>query len=131
MNKYTYLILRLSIGTSMFGHGLVRMPKLEGFSAWMIAQFENSILPKALVVPFSYVLPFAELITGILLLLGLFTRQAIFLGSAVMICLLFGTTIIENWEAIPTQLIHLAFFAVLLQFVDNNHLALDKMVIRK
>jgi thiosulfate dehydrogenase (quinone) large subunit len=131
MNKYTYLILRLSIGTSMFGHGLVRMPKLEGFSAWMIAQFENSILPKALVVPFSYVLPFAELITGILLLLGLFTRQAIFLGSAVMICLLFGTTIIENWEAIPTQLIHLAFFAVLLQFVDNNHLALDKMAIRK
>ena len=127
MNKLTYLVLRLGIGMSMFGHGFVRMFKLKGFSEWMMTQFNKSILPAELVAPFSYVLPFLELITGILLLTGLFTKQALLLGSAVMIILIFGTTMIENWDAIPTQLIHIAFFAVLLQFISNNSYALDKL----
>lgn len=126
MNKYSYLILRLAIGISMFGHGLVRIPKLAGFSNGMVKSFENSLLPVALVRPFSYILPFAELITGLLLLVGLFTRQALWLGAVVMLCLLFGTSMIENWDAIPTQLIHVAFFAGLLHFITSNELALDK-----
>lgn len=126
MNKTSYLLLRLGVAISMFGHGLVRMPKLAGFSAWMTKSFEHSMLPEILVKPFSYLLPFAELITGLLLLIGLFTKQALIAASLVMIVLVFGCTMTENWEAISSQLLHLAFFAVLLHFAGSNSYAVDK-----
>jgi thiosulfate dehydrogenase [quinone] large subunit len=128
MNKTTFLLLRLGIGTSMFGHGLVRLPKLNGFSHWMVNSFNKSFLPQALVLPFSYILPIAEFVTGLLLLIGLFTRQALIAGAVIMILLIFGTTTIENWDAIPTQLLHLIFFAVLIQFIPSNTWALDKQI---
>jgi thiosulfate dehydrogenase [quinone] large subunit len=131
MNKTSFLLLRLGIATSMFGHGLVRLPKLNGFSHWMVGSFQKSFLPEAMVVPFSYALPIAEFVIGLLLLMGLFTRQALIAGAVAMILLIFGTTMIENWDAIPTQLLHLIFFAVLLQFVQNNTWALDKQLQKK
>lgn len=130
MNATTFLLLRIAIATSMFGHGLVRLPKLAGFSSWMVGNFEKSMIPKALIVPFSYALPIAEFIIGLLLLLGLFTREASFTGALVMIALIFGSSMVENWEAIPVQLIHVAFFAVLLQFLSSNSWALDRVFIK-
>jgi thiosulfate dehydrogenase [quinone] large subunit len=127
MNTTTFLLLRLGIAISMFGHGLIRLPKLSTFSQWMVSSFEKSILPKALVIPFSYALPIAELTVGLLLLSGLFTKPALLFGSVVMLALLFGTAMIENWEAIPSQLLHLLFFAVLLQFIESNYWALDNL----
>ncbi|NNG09988.1 MAG: DoxX family membrane protein [Arenibacter sp.] len=125
MNSYSFLMLRLAIGLSMFGHGLVRLGKLSGFSEWMVGSFQNSILPEVLVVPFSYALPILEFCVGMLLLIGLFTKKAIFLGALIMLLLIFGTTLIENWDALPSQLIHLALFAVLLNFINDNCWALD------
>ncbi|WEK36064.1 MAG: DoxX family protein [Candidatus Pseudobacter hemicellulosilyticus] len=131
MNPVSFFLLRIGIGISMFGHGLVRLPKLRGFSAWMVGSFEKSMLPPALVVPFSYMLPLAEFIVGLFVLLGLFTRQAAIAGGALMLLLLFGTTMVENWEALPSQLIHLAFFAVLIQFLPANKWALDNALRRR
>jgi thiosulfate dehydrogenase (quinone) large subunit len=126
-----FLLLRLGIGTSSFGHGLVRIPKLDRFSQGMVAEFQHSMLPEPLVTAFAYALPFVELIIGILLLLGLFTRQTLVAGAIVMILLIFGTTAIEQWNNLNSQLIHLLFLAGLLPFVDQyNTYALDK-VIRK
>ncbi|WP_348825020.1 DoxX family membrane protein [Flavobacterium aestuarii] len=127
MNTTSFLVLRLGIAISMFGHGLVRLPKLAAFSQWMAGSFEKSILPKLVVTPFSYALPVAELGIGLLLLTGLFTRPALLLCSIVMLALLFGTAMIENWEAIPSQLLHLLFCAVLLQFIESNSWALDNL----
>ncbi|MNR32826.1 hypothetical protein D3C85_1504490 [compost metagenome] len=127
MNTTTFLLLRLGIAISMFGHGLIRLPKLNTFSQWMVSSFEKSILPKVLVIPFSYALPIAELVIGLLLLSGLFTKPALLLGSIVMLALLFGTVMIENWEAIPSQLLHLLFCAILLQFIESNTWALDSL----
>ncbi len=45
-----------------------------------------------------------------------------------MILLLIGTALIENWEAIPSQLIHVLFFALLLQFTDRNTFAMDMLI---
>lgn len=126
-NVATYVILRLAIAFSMFGHGLVRLPKLDKFSGWMMQSFEKSMLPQALVLPFSYALPVMEFLIGLLLILGLFTRYALVAGGVVMILLIFGTTMIENWEALPSQLIHVAFFGVLLNHVGQyNGYALDR-----
>ncbi|MPS64839.1 MAG: DoxX family protein [Chryseobacterium sp.] len=127
MDTTVFLLLRLGIATSMFGHGLVRLPKLNAFSEWMTTSFEKSLLPKVMVIPFSYVLPVAEFTVGLLLLIGLFTKPALIMGAVILLVLLFGTAMIENWEAIPSQLLHLVFFALLLQFIQNNSWALDKL----
>lgn len=127
MNTFVFLILRLAIATSLLGHGAVRLPKLTAFSSWMTESFEKSFLPKVLVVPFSYGLPIAEFTIGLLLLLGLFTKYAAFAGALVILILLFGTSMIENWEAIPSQLIHIIFFAFLLQFIEKNTYSLDNL----
>ncbi len=128
MDKVTYLILRLATGISALGHGLVRLPKLDQFSGWMVSGFEKTMLPAVVVLPFSYILPIAEFSIGLLLIAGLFTKQAIYTGVIVMCILLFGTTLQEKWENIPTQLIHIAFFAVLYQFLSSNTISLDKLV---
>lgn len=130
MDTTVFLLLRLGIAISMFGHGLVRLPKLNAFSQWMIASFEKSLLPKAMVLPFSYVLPVAEFTVGLLLLIGLLTKPALIMGAGILLALLFGTAMIENWEAIASQLLHLAFFALLLQFIQSNTWALDKFLNR-
>lgn len=124
--QLSFLLARLAVGMSMFGHGLVRLPKLQGFSHWMVGQFEKSVLPEIIVTPFSYILPIAELLVGIFLLIGLFTRQALIAGSLVMITLIFGSSMIEEWGAIPSQLIHAAFFSILLIFEKSyNSFAVD------
>ena len=127
MNAIVFLLLRLGIGISMFGHGLVRLPKLNAFSQWMVGSFAKSMLPAELVRPLSMVLPFAELVIGFLLLIGLFTEPALISGAVLVLLLLFGTAMVENWEALPSQLIHLILFAVLLQFVASNSWSLDKI----
>jgi len=76
-------------------------------------------------------LPVAEFIVGTLLLLGLFTRQALTAGALVMISLIFGSTMIESWDALPSQLIHTAFFSILLSFEKQyNAIAVDKILER-
>ena len=128
MTDLSYLLLRLVAGVSLFGHGLVRLPKLAGFSQWMTSTFAKSMLPQILVMPFSYVLPIAEFIIGLLLILGLFSGKAIVAGGILMLLLIFGTCMIENWEALPSQIIHALLFILLLQFIASNNISLDKIL---
>lgn len=125
MNTTSFLIVRLAVAASMFGHGLVRLPKLNGFSNWMVSSFEKSMLPSALVMPFSYILPIAEFLIGLLLVIGLFTRVSLVAGGFTMVILIFGSAMMESWEAMPSQFIHAAFFAVLLSFLQYNTYAVD------
>lgn len=120
-----YLLLRLLLGMSFLGHGLVRLPKLEKFSAWMVDSFSKSMLPEALVTPFSYILPIAEFITGVLLLAGLFTRSALVAAAVIMLALIFGSSMIEEWNAIPSQLIHGVIAVYLLNTIESNRLSAD------
>lgn len=132
MKRYTwaYLMARLPLGMSLFGHGLVRLPKLDQFSLGLTTEFNRTFLPLWLLQPFSYVLPFLELLTGILLLLGLFTRFALFLGGLVMVLLIFGSTLIEEWNNVAVQLFYGLYFAALLLFVDHNGVSLDARRLR-
>ncbi len=122
-----FLLARITIATSFLGHGFIRLPKLQDFSNWMTGRFSASILPEAVVLPFSYILPFAEFVIGILLLAGLFTRGSLIAGTLLMIVLIFGSSVLEDWAAIPSQLIHAAFCIVLLVYVKEfNIYSLDK-----
>ncbi len=129
-NSITFVILRLAIGTSMFCHGTVRVVKLPEFSAWMLEKFTNSMLPEALVIPFSYALPVIELLIGLLLLIGLFTRVSLIIGGFTMVALIFGSGMIEDWGALPSQMIHTFFFAVLLSHLNYNSYSVDNALKR-
>jgi thiosulfate dehydrogenase [quinone] large subunit len=126
-----YLLARLSVGMSMFAHGFIRLTKLSVFSESMVAEFSKSIMPLAVVKPFSLALPFFEFLVGVLLLLGLFTRQALITGVVIMLTLLFGTGMVEKWDAIPAQLIHAAFFSMLLASIQYNTISFDALITKK
>ena len=131
MNSTVYLLLRLAVGASALGHGLVRISKMKAFSQWMGDAFSKSMLPRSAVVSFALLLPVIELILGILLISGLFTHQALVVGSFEMIFLIFGCCMIENWEPIASQLIHLIIYVVLIQFLSSNYIALDNLFDQK
>ena len=120
-----YLLARLPIGLSFFGHGLIRIIKLDTFSKGMVAQFSKSFLPAVFVSVFGHALPFLEFAAGLLLLLGLFTRFAICLGTAIILMLICGSSIIEQWNAIFTQLFYGAYLAALYYFIPYNAYSLD------
>jgi len=123
-----YLLARLAIAASMFGHGLVRLPKLQGFSNWMVESFSTSIMPLALVKPFSLVLPIVEFITGLLLIAGLFTRTALIAGSIAMLALIFGSCLIEKWEWVTFQMFYGLYFALLLAYINHNGYSVDAIL---
>jgi thiosulfate dehydrogenase [quinone] large subunit len=123
--QYTYLLARLPIGMSFFGHGLIRLTKLTVFSHGMTEQFSKSFLPEQFVSAFGYVLPFLEFITGVLLLLGLFTRFSIVLGVIIILSLIVGSSIIEQWNAVFIQIIYGAYLAVLFYFTNYNVISID------
>ncbi len=130
-DSLAYLSGRLMIGMSMFGHGLVRIPKIPEFSDWMMHTFADSMVPTFLVQGFATILPIGELAVGVLLLLGFFTRQAALTGALLMTVLIFGASMIEDWNAIGQQLLHGAFFLFLLYHRDENLLSLDAVFNKK
>jgi thiosulfate dehydrogenase [quinone] large subunit len=57
--------------------------------------------------------------------LGLFTRAALIAAFLLMATLMYGVTIVQNWDAASTQLIYCLVLFVLLVGVGYNRLALD------
>ena len=125
MNKTAYFFLRLPIAASLLGHGLVRLPKLQGFSNWMTGFMEKSYLPQPFIAGFGYAVPFVEVFAGLFLLVGLFTRQTIYVSLLLMAAFIFGNTTTENWDPITTQLLHAAYLGILLVLIQYNGYSLD------
>ncbi|WP_160137849.1 DoxX family protein [Chryseobacterium sp. c4a] len=126
MNKKTaYFFLRLSMGINFFGHGLVRLAKLQDFADGMVKSFGKSWLPELFVQMFSTALPFLEFIIGLMLIIGFKTRIAAMAGASLIILLLFGSSTVENWEAMGVQMIYAGLFYILISRLDDNDLSLD------
>ncbi len=117
--KTIFFFLRLPIAISLFGHGLVRLPKLGTFSNWMVTSMEKSVIPDFLILPFSYVLPIAEFLIGLSLLIGFRTNYTIYSGMVLMSILIFGSCSVENWSAIEAQLLHTFYMFGLLWFYEK------------
>ena len=127
MNKNkAYFFLRISMGINFLGHGLVRLTKLQDFAEGMVKGFEKSWFPLQFVHIFSLMLPFLEFIIGLLLILGFKTRHVTMAGAFLIIALLFGSSTIENWEAMGVQMIYAGLFYILIDRIEDNCLALDR-----
>lgn len=118
--KTAFFFLRLPVAISLLGHGLVRLPKLAGFSNWMVTTMEKSVIPAALIVPFSYLLPVAEALLGLALLLGFKIRLTLYASIALMSLLILGSCSIENWSAIESQLLHAFYLMAIYWFWEKN-----------
>lgn len=125
--EVAYLILRLTMGVNMFTHGVARLLNIEGFNSWMIAQFNDTILPEFMVSISSYMIPFAELIIGVLLIIGLFTSRALLLGALLIVFLVFGSGLQENWNIMSSQMIYAIFFFILSYLIDLNRFSIDRL----
>ena len=125
--ELAYLLLRLTMGINMFTHGIARILNIEGFNSWMIAQFSTTILPEFMVSFTSYIIPFAELVIGILLIIGLFTRKVLLFGALLIVLLVFGSGLQENWNVMSSQMIYAIFFFILSYLIELNRFSIDNL----
>lgn len=124
--ELAYLLARVAFGVNFFFHGLVRLPKLQGFVDGMEKQFEASLLPSLLVTPVAYLIPIVELVLGLMLILGLLTRKALVGSALLMIILITGCCLIENWSAVGSQMVYMLYLVFLILYLDHNRCALTK-----
>ncbi len=120
-----HALLRVGLGVNLFTHGLVRLPDLAAFVAHTQQTMAKSPLPRPLVVAAGYAIPFVEITTGALLLLGLFLRPALVLGFLLLIVLMFGICLAQNWTVAAEQLVYMLVLAVLLATARHDRYSLD------
>ena len=120
-----YVLLRIVVGINYFNHGFTRMGSLPGFADSMVGAMEGAWMPAILVRATAFLVPPVELVAGLLLLLGLFTRSSLIALFVLMANLMYGVTIVQNWDAASTQLIYCLSLFVLLAGRGYNAFALD------
>src|SRR5580698_8594024 len=99
--RLAYFLLRLIAGMNFFGHGFARIftaTHLGGFAHWMVGDMAKSPLPPPLVLATGYIVPCVELAIGVLLLTGLATRFALVVAMLLIVVLMFGITMNQNWN---------------------------------
>ncbi len=118
-------LARLGLGVNIALHGWTRVFKFHEFSAHLDQQFANSILPGLLVHVSACAIVGAECLIGLLLLAGWALRTTLAAGMLLMIVLLFGTCLVQDWSTAGGQLIYLAFFGALLALRSHDRASLD------
>src|SRR5690349_5351037 len=122
-----YTLLRVSFGTNILLHGASRLlAGLGGFLAYLNHYFEHApLMPKSFLPVFGTVLPPVEAALGLLLVLGLATRFALIAGALVMLILVFGTNLAQDWNVAGLQLIYCFLYYYLLANREWNTLSVD------
>lgn len=122
-----YTVLRLAFGLDIAMHGISRfIAGLDRFAKPTIALFAHTVLPPFLVVPMVYAIPFVEAISGILILFGLWTRYALLLDALLMLVLMFGTCIRQDWVTLSEQIPYPIIIFLLLLLRRFNAVSIDR-----
>jgi thiosulfate dehydrogenase (quinone) large subunit len=120
-----YTTLRLAIGMSMLIHGVDRVVAFHQFAEKTAKMFADSRLPRLAVMGFVYTVPPIELTIGVLVLFGLFTRTGLLMGGLWMVVLIFGSSLIEQFDVVGIQLVYSLIFSSLLYYNDANRISID------
>ncbi len=124
-----YFLLRATLGVNILMHGAARI--LSGpaaFAAGLSHTFHNSPLPEPLVLAFGLSLPWIEALIGLLVLLGLVTRWALVAGSVLMLVLMFGSSLHQDWNVVAIQLAYAVVYAALLAFRGVDAYSVDSKI---
>jgi thiosulfate dehydrogenase [quinone] large subunit len=122
--QLAYALLRLIVGMNFFGHGFARIftgSHLDGFAHSMVGDMARSPLPQRLVLATGYVVPCVELAIGVLLLAGLATRFALVAAMLLIVVLMFGITMKQEWNVAGQQLLYGLVLAVLLSGCERTN----------
>jgi thiosulfate dehydrogenase [quinone] large subunit len=110
---------------AMLVHGAERLGHVSQFANGVAKMFAATWLPRPAVLGFAYLTPPVELAIGLMVLPGLFTRLGLLCGGLWMVALIFGSTLIEQYETVGIQLVYALIFWVLLHFLEANLLSVD------
>jgi|SRR5215469_1754137 len=115
--KVAYIMLRVIAGMDFFGHGFARIftgTHLSGFAHWMVGDMAKAPFPPGVVLATGYVVPWVELLIGLMLLAGVGTRFALVTALLLMLLLMFGITLKQDWPVAGQQLLYSVVLALLL-----------------
>lgn len=126
-----YTTLRVGIGMSMLVHGLGRIGNIPAFAQEMAALFSKTWLPEFAVTAFAYITPPVELLIGALVLSGLLTRLGLAAGGLWMVALIFGSTLVKQYNVVSIQLLYSLIFFELLRHEPLNELSVDRLIREK
>src|SRR5258708_19976639 len=95
----SYTILRVSFGANIMLHGVSRIVMGHAaFLAYLTHYFEKaSYIPVGMLSIFATVQPWVELILGLLLMVGLATRFSLIAGGLVILSLVIGTNLAQDF----------------------------------
>ena len=126
-----HALARLALGLNIAMHGYTRLPNINGFASALVKQFAKTFLPAQLVYVTAYLVAIGETLIGTCLFFGLLLRPALVLGTLLMLLLLFGSTLIQQWEIAFIQLTYVAFYVGLLVTLPFDRFSLDALRSRK
>jgi thiosulfate dehydrogenase (quinone) large subunit len=121
-------LARLGLGVDIVLHGIMRLPNLATFAGGMEKEFAKTLLPGSLVYVTGYGIAIGEAIIGALLLLGLFLRPTLVAGMLLMLLLLSGVGLLQNWNIAALQLSYVAFYAALLATASWDRYSVDGLL---
>ena len=120
-----YTLLRIVVGINYFNHGATRIFNIPGFMDSMVSTMQDSWIPVFLVRINSALVPPVELIVGALITVGFFTRSALIACFILMAVLMYGITIIQNWDGASGQLTYNIVLFILLAGLSFNRISVD------
>jgi thiosulfate dehydrogenase (quinone) large subunit len=118
-------LARAALGLNIAMHGYGRLANLTDFANGMVKQFAATVLPGPLVYVTGCGIAIGEAGIGTLLFFGLLCRPVLVLGTLLMLLLIFGTTLIQQWELASVQMVYVALYVGLLATVRYDRFSLD------
>ena len=109
-------------------HGVVRwINGLHSLAESLVPMFAKTLLPPWSVYDFGYVLPILEALVGGAVLFGLETRRALLGGSILMLILMFGSALREDWSTVGIQLTYSVVCCILIAGVRFDGFGIDHL----
>ena len=125
----SYALQRVALGLNICLHGVVRWAAgLRNFAESLLPMFQKTPLPAWSVYSFGYVLPVVEALVGACVLFGFQTKRALISGSVLMLVLMFGSTLRQDWPTVGIQLMYSLIYSLLLAGRRFNSYSVDCQV---
>ncbi|NJL81785.1 MAG: DoxX family protein [Chloroflexaceae bacterium] len=126
-----YTFLRIIVGINYYNHGFTRIDSIPNFIQAMVERFQGTYVPEILVTINAALVPPVELVVGLLITLGWFTRAALIACFCLMFVLMYGVTLLQEWDIASSQLIYNLVLFILLAGLGYNQISVDRWLKRR